>query len=369
MPSLIHGEPSLAVVSDLTRLWITLRGGQIAPVEFTLDPATGRTVSPYSLAPWQPADFNDDIPVLLRVLRGDFFCFPFGITENVPHPHGPPANCAWSVERTAPGVAEMSLRSTQPPALLRKRLELRPGQTALYQEHLISEAEGDFNYGHHPILYFPEGVTAEIRLSAWRLGRVYPGRFADPSIGERSSLRPGATINARYEVATDDGGVTSLARFPARSDRVDLVMFSAADPGLAWTAVTYPDFVWIALRRAEDFPSTVLWLSNGGRSAPPWQSRHTRRLGIEDVCSHFHDGAHLSARDLLATEGVRTSRRFRRDETVSLRHIQAVVPTPANFGGVARAQFSADRTRLELIAESGARASAPLDGNFLFPSA
>jgi hypothetical protein len=87
------------------------------------------------------------------------------------------------------------------------------------------------------------------------------------------------------------------------------------------------------------------------------------------VCSHFHDGAHLSARDLLATEGVRTSRRFRRDETVSLRHIQAVVPTPANFGGVARAQFSADRTRLELIAESGARASAPLDGNFLFPSA
>ena len=85
----VHGEPSLHLATPELDLDVTLRGGHLAPVVFHL---TGRDVSPYALAPWEPAEFPD-LPPLLSVLRGDFLCLPFGGQENGP-PHGDPANAA-----------------------------------------------------------------------------------------------------------------------------------------------------------------------------------------------------------------------------------------------------------------------------------
>ena len=96
----VHGEPSHHLATPELDLNLTARGGHLAPVVFHLP---DRDVSPYALAPWQPEEYPDH-PALLSVLRGDFFCLPFGGQENGP-PHGDPANAPWQLT----GETERSL--------------------------------------------------------------------------------------------------------------------------------------------------------------------------------------------------------------------------------------------------------------------
>jgi hypothetical protein len=361
LPSL-RGEPSLSVEGDVVRARLTPRGGMLGPVEFTLP--GGRIVQPYSLAPWTPAE-APGAPPLLQVLRGDFFCFPFGETPGVPGPHGPAANESWTVLEGSPGQARLRLQSAGPVATIEKRLDLRPGHTALYQEHVVT-TDGRFNYGHHPILQVPLGVTAEVRTSAFGFGGVYPGAAQRPP-GERGALAPGARFARLDSVPLAGGGTTSLARYPARPGTEDIVMVSRFASPRAWTALTLDGYVWFSLRRTADFPATLFWMSNGGRSFPPWNGRHVRRIGIEDVCSHYCDGAHISARDLLAGEAIATSRRFSAAQPARLRHIQGVVAVPPGFGGVADLGPAPDQplTTARLRDERGATVTFPLDWNFL----
>ena len=58
----------------------------------------------------------------------------------------------------------------------------------------------------------------------------------------------------------------------------------------AWSAVVLDGYVWFSLKNPADFPATMFWLSNGGRTAAPWNGRHVGRIGIEEVCSYFANG-------------------------------------------------------------------------------
>ena len=61
-----------------------------------------------------------------------------------------------------------------------------------------------------------------------------------------------------------------------------------AKPGdFAWTAATLDGYVWISLKDPRTLPSTLFWISNGGRHGEPWNGRHLRRLGLEEICGHF----------------------------------------------------------------------------------
>ena len=358
----IHGEPSLTLRSDCVRAWLAPRGGMLGPVEFTLP--GGRMVQPYSLSPWYPAEFAKSQPSLLQVLRGDFFCFPFGSDATSPQPHGPTANETWAISRAEPTVAELSLASEHPRAKVGKRVTLRAGETNLYQEHTII-ADGRYNFGHHPILHIPYGHTAEVRISPFRFGGVYraPG---GPPAGERFALEPGARFTAMDAVPLAAGGAGSLRQYPIRPSTEDIVMFAGFEGPHAWTAVTLDGFVWFSLRRTADFPGTLFWMSNGGRDAAPWNGRHTRRIGVEDVCSHFCDGLEISTRDLLAAEHIPTSRLFKAGESVRLPHVQGVVEVPSIFGAVAVLEpVPGSTTRARLRSERGAIATFPLDWSFL----
>ncbi len=360
--ALLHGEPSLELASDVVRAALTPRGGMLAPVEFTLP--SGRRVRPYSLAPWTPAEAAG-APPLLQVLRGDFFCLPFGETPGVPVPHGPTANGRWEVVAASPTAAHLRLETDAPRAVVDKHVALRPGHTALYQRHVV-RAQGRLNYGHHPILHVPAGVTAEVRTSAFRFGGVHPGAAARPP-GERGALLAGARFASLDSVPLAAGGATSLARYPTRPGTEDIALVAGFAAPLAWTALTFDGYVWFSLRRTADFPATLLWLSDAGRDFPPWNGRHDRRIGVEDVCSHYCDGADVSARDLLASEGIPTARDFDPGRPVALPHVQGVAAVPADFGGVADLAPDPDAPRdaAALRGESGAVVRLPLDWTFL----
>lgn len=362
-PSLhnLHGEPAYELASDCVRLFITPRGGQIAPVEFTLP--EGGVAQPYSLAPWLPAECLDQ-PPLLQVLRGDFFCLPFGGSKSFSLPHGEPANASWQWLEQSTGRLSMRMDLTECNGTLIKELILHPGHRVLYQQHAISGLDGVFNYGHHPILHLPPDRPCPVRVSPFRFGQVYPAGFADKAAGETSTLQPGARFESLSAVPDTHGNTVSLASMPFTQGSEDLVMMTAAQSGLGWTAVTFPGFVWIALRNTRDFPSTLFWMSNGGRPQAPWLGKHTPRVGIEDVCSHFHDGVEIAREDRLAAEGIATGRCFRPHETVTLRHAQGICPVEGQ-PALQDLQPISGEDQVQLTFEDGQTTTMPLNWRWL----
>jgi hypothetical protein len=358
----IHGAPSFSLSNDLVSLHVTQDGGHLAPAHFTLGK---QTVSPYALAPWKPDGIAAELPVLLKSLRGDFMCLPFGPQENGP-PHGDTANGVWEIVSETAGSITLAIDASDISARVEKTIALRPGETALYVSHKITGLEGDWSYGNHPILDLsdvPEG-SARVSVSPFRWASVYPEWFSNPADGAKQALKIGAIFSELKEVPLSDGGTTDLTRYPSRPGTDDLVMMvseeNTPEQPFAWTAVVMDGYVWFSLKNPSDFPATLFWLSNGGRSAAPWDSRHTARIGIEDVCSHFCDSVGISRKDLLRNIGVPTTRRFSKDEPVTLRNIQAVASVPEDFGLVKTIMPSGEN-EVTLTDEKGASVTAAVD--------
>ncbi len=361
----IHGEPSFRLATPELHLHVTARGGHLAPVVFHLP---GRDVSPYALAPWQPDGFPD-LPPLLSVLRGDFLCLPFGGQANGP-PHGDPANGIWTLLAGSADSLRLAMKTSDSGASVEKILSTREGQHAVFTEHRISDLVGDFSYGSHPVLDL-SGLREEagrVTVSPFRWASVFPGAFSNPADGETQALAEGARFTDLREVPLAAGGTTDLTRYPARRGNDDLVMMvsepaTEAQP-FAWSAVVLDGFVWFCLKNPVDFPSTLFWMSNGGRTAAPWNSRHLGRIGIEDVCSYFSNGVDVSRKDLLAAEGIPTTRHFTPRETVSLRTIQAVAAVDSSFGAIASI-LPAGENQLAIQGESGSEILVPLDWRYV----
>lgn len=362
---IIHGEASYTLETPELSLAVTQRAGHLAPVTFHLE---GRDVSPYALAPWLPAE-QEDQPELLTVLRGDFLCLPFGGQEDGP-PHGDPANAKWELAASDERSLTLSQTASDSGAKVEKTLAVKPGQHALFVEHRISELEGDYNYGTHPILDLSDVAEGQgkISTSPFRWASTFPGAFSDPDAGECQCLAEGAPFTDLREVQLADGSMTDLSLYPARVGHDDLVMMvnepaTEAQP-FAWSAVVLGDHVWFCLKKVEDFPATLLWLSNGGRSAEPWNNRHTGRLGVEEVCSYFSNGVDDSRKGPLADQGIPTVRSFKADETVSLKVIQAVAALPEGFDRVASIVPQGEGA-VKITSESGESLTTALEWKFL----
>ena len=359
----VHGEPSFSISSDSTTAWMTLRGSHISPVIFHLD---SEDFSPYSCAPWAPGEHHNIGP-LLDVLRGDFWCLPFGDSPVGPA-HGETACEAWTIVSVTTSSAHLRIDASDTGARVDKIVSVRDGQSALFQEFTITGLNGAYSYGTHPILdlsSFPVG-TARISTGALRWASVVPGIFSDPNAGETQILDPGAEFEDLAVIPMIDGGVLDLSSYPTATAHEDLVMLTQKgdEQHLGWTAVSVPGHTWIALKSVRDFPSTLLWVSNGGRTQVPWQGRHVGRLGVEDVCSYFHRGLVDSRKDLLSHLGIPTTREFRESETPTLRSLQFAVDTPAEFGRVIAIETPA-AGRIRIIDEEGRSVESKIDWEFV----
>ncbi len=77
---------------------------------------------------------------------------------------------------------------------------------------------------------------------------------------------------------------------------------------------------------AQTFPSLLLWISNCGRNAAPWNGRH-RALGVEPVCSAFDLGPAISGSDnALTRAGVQTARMLTPDQAFTTRYRMSFAP-------------------------------------------
>jgi hypothetical protein len=359
----IHGEPSLPLANSDVQLFVTPRAGQMAPVRFRIGK---RWVQPYALAPWQPHEISENLPPILRVLRGDYFCLPFGSSAGIKDVHGETANAHWDLVSEGPGRLVMEMDVNAPKCHVRKTLSIKSGHRAVYQEHLIEGLQGRYNLGHHAILLFPDkGGPYHVNTSPFHFGSVKPDAFSDPLAREYGTLKTGGHFTSLAKVPLAQGGYTSLQRYPARQGFEDLVMMTSKPGDFAWTAATLDGYVWISLKDPRTLPSTLFWLSNGGRHGYPWNGNHQRRLGLEEVCGHFSDGLETSRKNLLKADGVPTTLAFKAKEAKSIRLIHLVHPVPQKFGMVESVERGKQDSEIRVIGSGGRTIKVPVDWGFL----
>ncbi len=371
----VAGQPSWRLVTADVEAHVTELGGHLGPVAFD---RRKRRIAPLSVAPWAEEAPDPSLPAILRVLRGDFFCMPFGgnSTEHrgERHPvHGETANARWKLESLdldrSGGSIHLSLKTTIRPGRVDKRISLRSGHLAAYSEHVISGMSGPMNLGHHAMLRFPdEPGSGAISTSRFVHGQVFPGALEEPEKKGYSFLRPGARFARLDEVPTMTGETADLSRYPARRGWEDLAMI-VSDPDLpfAWTCVTFPRerYVWFSLKDPRVLAGTIFWISNGGRHYPPWNGRHVNVMGLEEVTSYFHHGLAESARpNPFSREGYPTCIRLDARRPFAVRTIFGVAPVPAGFDRVAAIE-PARGGAIVIRSASGKRARAAVDLDFL----
>ncbi len=371
--SSVSGQPSWALESDCVQAAVTRQGGHLGPVQFQF---ARRVVSPFHVAPWAEEQIGPGFPQILRVLRGDFFCLPFGgngrTWRGEKHPaHGETANEAWTFDGLSreggEEVLRLHLETHVRKAVVEKTIRLVTGHQAVYCRHIVRGASGPMNLGHHAMLRFPDS-GGRISTSPTGFGQVYPGVFEKPEMGGYCALKAGARFRTLAKVPLAAGGTTDLTRYPARAGFEDLVMVSSR-PGedFAWTAVVFPGekYVWFSLKDPRVLASTVLWHSNGGRHYPPWNGRHRQVLGLEEVTSHFHDGlAESSAKNAVSEAGIPTVLRLSRKKPLVVNIIMGVAEVPKGFETVR--QITREAQGVLLHGNNSRIVRAPVDWGFLY---
>ena len=170
----VLGQPSWRIRSSTMEAYVTQLGGQLAPVTFD---RRDRKIQPYAVAPWATEKVDKSTSGILRALRGDFFCMPFGANQtpfrSERHPeHGETASAKWSfksLNRSAGRTClHLSMNTKVRRGCVDKRIGLMDGHNALYCQHLISSMSGPMNFGHHATLKFPDKLYpfTEIRFKS-----------------------------------------------------------------------------------------------------------------------------------------------------------------------------------------------------------
>jgi hypothetical protein len=369
----ILGQPSWRLSNGDVEAFVTETGGHLGPVRFKLG---RRTVEPYSVAPWHSEKLDPKTPPIIKVLRGDFFCMPFG-GNSTPfnkekHPiHGEPANARWKLESLEPKSSlHTTLKTRIRKGRVDKHIKLVKGHRAIYCKHVISQMTGPMSFGHHAMLKFPdEPGSGVISTSPFTYGQVFPGLVENPEQRGYSILKGGAEFTSLRSVPTITGETTDLTRYPARRGFEDLVMI-VSDPsaGMAWTAVTFPKqrYVWFALKNPNVLRSTIFWISNGGRHYAPWNSRHVNVLGLEEVTSYFHPGlAESVGNNPLSQQGIATSVLLDPDHPLTVNYIMGVAEVPGDFDRVERIEADSNGPSITIYSSGGSKVVASIDTTFL----
>jgi hypothetical protein len=349
----VFNEPSWVIETKQVTAAITRVGGMIAPVHFNCD---RRPIQPYHIAPWWNEQVPADTLPLLRILRGDFFCMPFGHNtrpfrgEN--HPvHGEVANNAWQFveqRRTGKGVclrARMKIKAR--PGTVEKRVALVAGHNIVYQQHVITGMRGPMCVAHHPNIAFPDRpASGKIVLAPFLFGATSPTMVETPEQGSYTFLKNGVEFHDLRCVPTLWGTMADLSVYPNYRGFMDLALM-VTNPKLrfGWSSITFPreGYVWFTLRDPQTLKATLFWRSNGGRWADIWRGRHVNCLGIEDVT--WYHGSSIGdclKPNPMSRRGIKPYLELDPKRPTAINYIQGCVPVPKGFAEVKTIEVVSD---------------------------
>ncbi len=306
--------------------------GMLGPIDFLV--SGGRHVQPMAIAPWSDDSGKefDAMPGLLKRLRGEWPCVPFGAPsapDNLPVGwedvevkgagddfHGFSSNNEWRLSGELPCGLEIAIDYPRDHAIRRmsRRVAGQPGRPGV-DITLTVEARRDIALpiALHPVFRLPQEAGAlSLKAGEFARGIVYP-LPVEPGV---SRFLPGGEFASLDAVPTETGSA-SLGSLPLDFDTEELVQLCGArgEVSLENNLENYR----VTLSYDPDvFPSLLLWVSNRGRREYPWNGRHLA-LGVEPVRGAFDLGPGIGCNPAnpIARAGFPTAVAFRRDQPFS----------------------------------------------------
>ncbi|ABM59309.1 hypothetical protein [Verminephrobacter eiseniae] len=299
-------------------------GAMLAPVTFVL--ADGRQISPLHIAPWSHEPQAQALPGVLRKLRGEWPCVPFGYSvpadgwpgdwsrvmlapepDEEVHGHGSNHDWDWRASERQSLALALAYPTASPVERVERTVVPDPSAPAIDIElKVIVRRACRLPIGLHPVFRLPEKTgAATLELGHFDHGHTYP-----------HEVEPGAALFADGKTFTDlasvparSGGMLDASRLPLAAVTEELLQVHGLDGTVALANHADGYRVRLSWQKAH-FPSLLLWYSHRGRKAAPWNGRHVA-IGIEPVCSPFGLGlATALADNPLAQSGIATALEF-----------------------------------------------------------
>jgi hypothetical protein len=318
-------------------------GGMLGPVTFRLP--DGRNIQPLHVAPWENENLSDHPPILRR-LRGEWPCVPFGMPPDAPlperwqleakevtqsqdsagaYPHGFGSNHHWRVasDGVMELIAEIDYPATSAISHMRRCIKATPGKAELTFELSISaRRDCRLPIGLHPVFALSsEPGSMQLDPGDYTAVHTHPLEEA-PGI---TPFQNDAIFADLSNLPTRDGSFINACRLPLISPSETLLLLSGAS-GKAALANPAKGYLTEIEWDPRVFPSLMLWISNRGRTRPPWSGRHLA-LGIEPVRAAFDLGERISAaRNPLRQTGIETAWTFRAGECLTTRYAIRSMP-------------------------------------------
>lgn len=313
-------------------------GGMLGPTLFVLP--DGRQVAPFQVAPWADDPGGDELPGILKRLRGEWPCVPFGAdadrapadgwpgsvaaTTVDPNPHGFSSNNPWRFEAAGAGSIALSIDypENHPIRGLRRTVTPDADKAALdFTLEIDVREDCELPLGVHPSWRLPAKTGAmRIEVPSSVTGMTFPAL-----VDETSIFTQGAVLEPWHDVPLKAGGRLDVRQVPLAQATEELVQLIDM-PGHASLWNTAEGYRVKLSWNAEHYPSALLWFSNRGRQMAPWSGRHLA-LGFEPICAAFDLGQQVStAENPISRRGVKTARRFRAGEKFVTRYRVEVEP-------------------------------------------
>ncbi len=321
------------IKNNSVEVGVTEECGHLFPVRFFFG---DKTIKPMHIAPWADEDHGKSIPPMLKTLRGDFFCAPFGASDILPDEtrgHGAPANDKWLMIQSNDTAMKFRLTKKISGAELTKEISINEDEKVVYQRHIFTGGDGKIPVAHHAMLKVKS--KGYLSFSDFVFAGTPPEPIeTDPGLG-RSVLKYPQEFSDLSDAKLSDGGSIDLSVYPYGDNHEDLFMVIAKQGmPFGWSAFSCPEegWVWYSIKNISIFPNTVIWQSNGGRYYPPFSSRHTNVIGIEEAASYYHLGHKASAEDNdLVSSGYKTYIELKAGKKTELPYLFGVAEIPAEF--------------------------------------
>jgi hypothetical protein len=275
------------------RLSVRSVGGMLAPLQFDLP--GGKQVSPLYVAPWADEPGASALSGLMRGLRGEWPCVPFGPAQapeglpsgwvvrevDSPWDHGYAANHAWTlVDRSDASLSlRIELPAQEPVAWIERRIRVDAEGPAISVELTMQpRRDAVLPFALHPTFAVPpDGV--QLVPGAHTAVHTYPRQ---PELGV-SRLTPNRSAASLAALPCDDGTL-DLSVLPLAFATEELLQLQdCRSPFL----LRYPAGIEVLLDwDREHLPDVLLWISQRGRRHEPWSGRN-QALGVEPCNSCF----------------------------------------------------------------------------------
>ncbi len=280
-------------------------GAMLGPVEFKL--SDGRLISPLAVAPWcdDSGPEHDALPGVLKRLRGDWPCVPFGMTtvpdglpsdwrplsghvsDHIDHaPHGYCSNGLWDLQQMGSSGVKAEIVYPQEHAIERlERTVIANAEDAAVDIGLTVHARRDTRLpiGFHPTFRLPD------RAGAARLefggSKVKAWTYPIPAEPGRSLIAANQRNVRLDQILGVNGLPVSIQQLPFDSPSEDIVLLTGTE-GRVDLCNNDEGYRVSLTWDSRALPSCLLWLSNFGRQFYPWCGRF-RAIGIEPVAAAF----------------------------------------------------------------------------------